>query len=461
MTRVLSKAADTRRSVEIASIALLCLSFVATSLTQAQTEKQTVSFDLGAERCLLITADNVRVVGWDGPGVKCELEKVVMSADGKPDDEELKAIKLVHRHGRDPQKVGRTRAEIAADEERFQASETGQKLSPEASAQRGLLVEEISRSWSHLADFQGKDIDMLDIEGLSFQEGNRQFRWEALTGKGRTVGSEWRRHASVTVFVPRANCVAICGGGVHNLGLIDVENLQASLVLSSSGTRKTSANHPFQVRQLEGSLRIKQVPLDVIDGVAGNVEITATVDLADHGTRHGGGAITGTRQPPLACACKNIRGDFVAWFGRVNLELENIEGRIDVRNEFGDTKVTVKGRPGETAHRVISEAGRIELSLSRGAWGDFPIWAATQAGTYQATAPPSFFGDFSIGTPDAEGVQRSWVGIRRPAAPADRFDPRDFQASAARPRLALRGDDRPPGFDIISRGGAVFIETVE
>src|SRR5262249_23220954 len=55
--------------------------FVPIAKTQTQTE--TVTFDLGAERCLVITADNLRIVGWDQPGVKCELEKTVLSSDDK------------------------------------------------------------------------------------------------------------------------------------------------------------------------------------------------------------------------------------------------------------------------------------------------------------------------------------------------------------------------------------------
>jgi hypothetical protein len=239
---------------------------------------------------------------------------------------------------------------------------------------------------------------------------------------------------------------------------MDVQNVKASLVLSSNGTHKTADSEPFQVRNLTGSLLVRQVPLDVIDGVTGNVNIVGTVELSGTSTRHSGGAVVGMREPALACSGKNVSGDFVAWFQRVDLQLEKIGGRIDVRNEFGDTKLQVDGAPSQAAHRIISESGRIEMSLGRRAWGDFPLWALTQCGTFRSTTPQEFLQEFNFGTADTDGARRSWVGLRRARDRAN-FDPRDFLNSAARPGLALRGADRAPGFDLISRGGSVVVLT--
>jgi hypothetical protein len=429
-------------------------------LAHIRTATQTVTFDLGPERRLFITAEDVHVVGWDQPQVKCELEKSVLSADENPADAELEAIKLVHRHSRDTQKVGRSLAETQADEEKFLASDDGKKLTPEAREQRRQLVEDIFLSWAHFADFQDKEIDLLEIEGLTHPQGNRQIRTEVSYDKGKTNSAEWRRHARLTVFVPQANFVAITSGGVHNWSRIDIRDLKASLVLASHGTFRTASDEPFQVRSLEGSLRVKQVPLDLIDGVTGNVNIVATVDhsirVTSWGT--GTGAIVGTRYPPLPCVCKNVGGDLVGWFGRVDVQLEGIQGRIDVRNEFGDTKLTIAGPPSQAAHRIISESGRIELSLSRKEWGDFPLWAVTQAGTFRSSAPREFLEEFNVTTKDDAGAQRAWVGLRRGRGRAAPFDPTDFQNLATRLRLALAGDERVPGFDLISRGGAVVVD---
>src|SRR5688500_9483684 len=57
---------------------------------------ETTTFDLGKEKLLVITSDNVRLVGWEGPGVKCELEKTVLTADGKLDDAQMNSLKLIH-----------------------------------------------------------------------------------------------------------------------------------------------------------------------------------------------------------------------------------------------------------------------------------------------------------------------------------------------------------------------------
>src|SRR5215213_3019108 len=63
-------------------------------------QSETTQFDLGAAQMLVITADSIRVEGWDGPKVKCVLEKTVIAApDGKPVDDHLRGLKVVHRHG--------------------------------------------------------------------------------------------------------------------------------------------------------------------------------------------------------------------------------------------------------------------------------------------------------------------------------------------------------------------------
>src|SRR6185437_8684985 len=82
---------------------------------RTQTEKS--EFDLGPERLLVITADRVRVVGWDKPHVKCFLEKSVFGGSDTTDNEEFKAIRLVHRHALAPDLVGKTNADYAADED--------------------------------------------------------------------------------------------------------------------------------------------------------------------------------------------------------------------------------------------------------------------------------------------------------------------------------------------------------
>ena len=48
------------------------------SLGRVYKQSETVAFDLGPERLVVITADRVGIEGWDGPQVKCVLEKQVI-----------------------------------------------------------------------------------------------------------------------------------------------------------------------------------------------------------------------------------------------------------------------------------------------------------------------------------------------------------------------------------------------
>ena len=72
------------------------------------TQSQTTTFDLGPERLLVITADNLRVEGWEGPGVKCVLEKTVLATGEDTVIEHFEGLKVIHRHGPARNLVGRT-----------------------------------------------------------------------------------------------------------------------------------------------------------------------------------------------------------------------------------------------------------------------------------------------------------------------------------------------------------------
>lgn len=437
--------------------------FVPVAKTHVQTD--TTTFDLGKERLLVITADNIRLVGWDGPGVKCELEKTVLSADGKLDEAELKGLKVVHKYGLAPDKVGRKQAENDAEEAAFRKSKESQGLSPKALEGRRKLVSEIQGHYAIYRDFQGREIDTLELEGLTHQQGNRQMTLEITApgpGGGETHRSVWRRHARLTVYVPACKGVAIRGG----LESLDVERVQGDLVLTGDDSHNRDYYGESRVRKLNGSLMMRNIPLHQIEDVSGNVMITATGDFSNSGTMHDGGSEPGQvlrtyhRFRPLPCSVKNIQGDLQAWFGRVDLELENIAGRLDVRNDFGDTKLKVSRPLTTQAHRVVTDAGRIELSTSKAAWTGLPLWAATQFGNVRTNASQELLDSFSttLGH-DGDGVSRNWAGFRSPRKEEDKAGA-DYFDSLSRPDKALRAQSRPAGLDLISRGGTVVV-TVE
>ena len=116
------------------------------SVGTVSTQTETIEFELGAEKLLfLANISKVRLLGWDGPQVKCVLEKTVVT-DGTEPDKQLAGIRLIHQHGPPPQEVGRSPAELDADFQKMLATPEGQKLTP----------EQVTRCAGHLeADFRG------------------------------------------------------------------------------------------------------------------------------------------------------------------------------------------------------------------------------------------------------------------------------------------------------------------
>jgi hypothetical protein len=435
------------------------LAYVPIAKTHTQTE--TMTFELGVERLLVITADHLRVVGWDQPGVKCELEKTVLSADDQVPDAELQAIQLVHKVGANPGIVGKPRAEWDAEEEKFNASEAGQAQTPEQRQARKKLVDSIRANYEIFESFQGRAIDAIHIDGLNGERGNRQMSLEVSSeGGGEWYRSVWRRHARVTVYVPACKTLAVRGALVG----LDVQNVHADMVLTSQGSDNRDFYGEFAIRDLHGSLFVRDSPLHVVEGVDGNVQITSTRDFANSGTSYDGGSQPGQVlrlshfSRALSSACKGIRGDFIAWFGRVDLQLEDIGGRIDVRNEFGDTRLILADKLASGAHRIVSEAGRVELEAPRSALGDLPIWAVTSFGNVRTNAPRDLLDLFqgTVGR-DASGVSRGWLGFRRPRDPSAPPGGLDLLDSLERPSRAYHGENRSAGLDLISRGGSVAV----
>lgn len=433
--------------------------FVPVAKMHVQTESQI--FDLGPEKLLVITADNVRLLGWDGPGVKVELEKTILSADGKLDEAEFKVLKVTHKLGRIPEKVGLTKEENDIREAAFLKTKDGQALKPEAIEWRKKFHGEIQSHYAIYKDFQAKEVDTLEIEGLTHDQGNRQMTLEVNSKDGDgSHRSVWRRHARLTVYLPECKSVAIRGGK----GTLDVQNIKTALVITADDSRDRDYHSESRIRGVTGSVTARDIPLYAIEEVSGDVSYTCTVDLANAGTSHDGGSDPGQVfrtfhfYRPLACSIKNVGGSFQAWLCRVDLELQDIGGRIDVRNEFGNTRLKLTKRPVNEAHRIVSEAGRIELECSAASLGELPLWATTQCGSVRTNAPRDLLDSYNFTQgANSEGVSRSWNGLRRTKKPDAKFDPDDFFASANRADSALHGQTRSPGLDLISRSGTVVV----
>ena len=461
-----SDLAHLREEIELKKV------FVPVAKTFQQTK--TLTFDLGPEKLLVITADNVRLIGWEGPGVKVVLEKTILSAAGNRDEEaikgqkvspldeaELKELRVNHKHGRIPEKVGLTKEENDVREAEFLKTKDGQALKPEAIEWRKKYHAEIQAHQAIYKDFQAKEVDTLEIEGLTHDQGNRQMTLEVNSKDGDgSHRSVWRRHAKLTVYVPPCKSVAIRGGK----GNLDIQNIQTSLVITADDSRDRDYHGESRIRGVTGSVTARDIPLHAIEEVSGDVSYTCTVDLANSGTSHEGGSEPGELLRtfhyfrPLSCSVKNIGGGFQAWLCRVELDLQDVAGRIDVRNEFGDTRLKMTKPLAKEPHRVISEAGRVEASFSAKSLGELPLWAATQCGNVRTNAPRELLDsyNFTLGS-SSERVSRSWNGFRRTKKADAGFDFAEFEESSTRADKALHGLTRSSGLDLISRGGTVVV----
>ena len=157
-----------------------------------------------------------------------------------------------------------------------------------------------------------------------------------------------------------------------------------------------------------------------------------------------------------------IQGDFRGWFCRASLHLEDVTGKIDVRNDFGHTFLVCRKRLTQVDHRVVSESGDIQVDLGPGALGDLPVTALTECGSVQlATSEASLRSSYFSTTEGDAGGRRSWGGLvtdrgRSPARPRP-----GWREQFSRPTDALAGRPRSPGLDLISRAGSVRIGTAE
>lgn len=421
---------------------------------KVHTQNETSLFDPGPEKLLVISADNIVVEGWDGPQVKCVLEKTVLAAGDKPVDGHLAGLKLIHKHGLAPEIVGQTDAEREAGEQKFLTSPDGKNLTPQQQASRSRLVREIADNYSAYRDFQGREFDTLEIQGLTYDQGNRQVTVgvDSPGGDGN-LGSEWQRHASLTVYVPRCRAVALRGCLVN----LDVHGLSASLTVTGDESHDRDYEGKFSIHGLQGSLTVKNAPLDVIDSVTGNVTIVSTIELANTGTQHEDGRRTSYTPPPRQLVCQEIAGDFTAWFSRVDLKLSGITGRIDVRNEFGDTTLVASQALADKAHRLLSDSGRIEISLRRNQFERLPLSALTNCGSVRTNARQDVLEDTNFTTSSAgDRSRRDWRGFKT----INRRDPLQIMAAVNRLDAVLLGSERASGIDLISRSGTVVV-TVE
>jgi hypothetical protein len=386
------------------------------------------SIPLGASDLLLIEAENVEIQRGDGPDIKCVVKKTVLGELDKDQDlsADFAGIDLVVRK--------------SSGKEMF-----------------GFYKDVANRpSLKHQFDqfpfkpFLDREFTVITLKGLSHEDGNRQISVDARNELGSgTSSSQWRRHAKLSLTVPKCQGVGIQGG----LGGLMVRSLDGPLMIQGSGARDFRAQ--YRITDLNGSLTASGIPLHEIDSVTGDVSIVHTAYTEDALTTHGPNGVDTRAVPPKPSRYRSIRGGLVVNFCRGDLTLEDIGGRVDVQNEFGRT-VWHSVRPiAITDHRIVSQSGAIEVGISPSALGQLDVALFTSCGAVRLPSGDAGFesrlfrGDFG------DTTVRSWTGfansVREHPGPEFRIE---------RMPVAWRGNGRPPGIDIISRAGTITYEPI-
>jgi hypothetical protein len=369
--------------------------------------EEAVTFDPCPDQLLVVTADRVTVVGTDDPKVTVKLEKIFLSTDGKPAEKELEKIKLIRNRANDPEVVGRSKEQRDADEVQFRAQQQGKPLTEEAMKFRREIIESNVRHHLPFEGFQGKVFDHVSIQGLTFQEGNRQIAIELRNDdQSGSFSSVWQRHASMTVYVPKGQLLAVRGA---RRGL-EIRDLQGSVVVTSDGSHDRDYEATFSIKGVKGNVSAVNFPMNRIEEVQGDVTLDAPADFANSGTLHQNDERYFHYFKPNECTVRDISGRLRMRVGRVSLKLEKIQGGCDVGNLHGDTTCTITDRLPEKLFRLHSVSGAVRVDAEAGTFDALPVLIGSNYGTIRTNTRREQFEDFSYGVGGAES--RDWHGFR-------------------------------------------------
>jgi len=412
------------------------------TVAKVHTTKTQLDFQLGPERNLVIVSKKVRLVGWDQPQVRCVLEKLVLSAGSEDVQEDLEGIRVVHRHGVSPDVVGHT------EEESIRRMKGD---AAELTVLQARLVREKIEKYAPFQAMQGRGVDVVEVSGLTNDQGNRQISMELRGDAGGSSWSEWRRHASLTVFVPPCKTVGIRGGREG----VDIESLDGSLALVGEGDIDYSARS--RGVNITGSLSAHNISLHVLDRIGGNVSLRRTAYQENAGSSYRGNSRTAFSGEPRPLKYSNIGGDLHLELTRADLRVESVSGRVDIRNDFGSTTFIATKPLAAPSHRFVSESGSIEIAIPKSSVMDRPFVAVTECGTVTCNnASRQTLEERNISSSTLPGpTRRSWKGFTSPMRNLMIFDLVD------RISRCFSGEKGNGGFDVINRAGSVRLELSE
>jgi hypothetical protein len=410
-------------------------------------QTETTHVPIQPDDLLLVDCQDVEVRGWDGPDVQCVLEKTVLDDDSGKVADDFAGIELVARKGSGKEFFGFYLN--VRDLPKF-------KDNLELHGELGRFV---------FPEFLEREFPYITVNGLDYQQGNRQIHVSVSSERGEGFGaSQWRRHATLTLLVPRCQRVGIRGA----LGRLKVRDLNAGLSVLGQGNRDYTT--VYEVANLSGSLAADNIPIQRVDGVKGNVSVTATAyseNSSDGSTQDG---VTLSLHDPKDSVYRDIEGDLRARFCRANLMIGDVAGRVDVENDFGDTVWQTDRELAQKAdHRVVSQGGAITLRLGPKAPGGLKVDVFTECGSLRRRsnaeeALNAWFEHTMFETAEGDTVRRAWKSwTRRPGPQGSQPRHNWHEASQLFGRVAdaLYGRPRSPGIDVISRAGTVTVAVPE
>ena len=407
-------------------------------------QRITESYELSETRHILILGDDVIVRGWNGDKIKCVVEKFVLSEE-EPDDSEFDAIKIEHDVRQADDLVGLSDKDRAAQERKFLASEDGRKLDEAARQRRAKFVAEIHNSYRMYRTVQGQAINVLKFIGLRGNEGNQHLTGATKSpGGGGTVGGFWKRSARFTIYVPECETVVIQGCQKH----VDIKSIQANLIVTNHNSQDRAYDGQFAIQDVQGDVTIHQAPIRLVENVRGNLSMVQTNEFTNTSTSHRGRLRTTSSPMPNPTFVRQVEGRFEGQFVRADLYIDQVGGKLDVVNDYGNTDVVLDKPLLESSHRVISHSGVIRAVMPQATTVQVPLYAFTQTGAVQIAFDRNKFDDRSFGVGE---TGRSWYGFQTTTPNQPFFTGMD------RPKHAWENTQREPGIDLISNAGAVVL----
>lgn len=405
-------------------------------------------------RLVVVKADAVKLRGWEGPGLRITMEKSVLwpKDEPAPPDSVFDAIKAEYSLGMKPELVGKTAAERAAEEQAFLASPEGAALTPEQAASRAGFIASIGESYRLFERFQGQPVHAIELTGLSGATGNEWVSYEIRSPDGGgAFGGDWQRQATLTIELPPVTAVAVFGCQVG----FEIENVTADVALTNRESDDRDYAGTFVVDGITGNLATEQVPLDQVRHVSGDVAIEATSVMENTGTHHGPNGRLAYVPPPRPTTIEEIGGRLTASFLRARLTLAGISS-LNVRNDYGTTRLELSKPLTKETHRLISRSGSIEVVGPLAAWeGSPPLNGYTEGGTIETNLPQKTYEVASFGGGGPAG--RSWRGL----VPVSSDEAPSYFERSERP-LAIETDaPRAPGFDCLSQAGTLILRTTD